>query len=110
LTFSSKSVASILDRGRKAKSINRCRLEKGTVELLSTDSLIGVDTSAGNVVIQLPKAETLMGQRLRIYKTSNDANVVRVVAFPGETISMERDLKWQYEDVDISCDDVDLWG
>jgi len=77
--------------------------------LLTTNAIVLVDTTNGNVTIDLPPAEK--GIHFVIKKTDNSANTVIIDAAGSETIdgSTTKTLPNQYDSIRIVSDSVEWW-
>ena len=64
------------------------RVVTANTTVLPTDGTIQVDTTAGNVTIAFPGADTMLNQTVLVQKISADANVVTITgAVTGYTLT-----------------------
>ena len=86
------------------------RFIAGNYSVTSSDSVIVVDTSGGNVTVDLPTA-TLTGKRLVICKETSDANTVTISPFGNDTIesSSSKTLSTQWVKAVLESDGVSNW-
>jgi hypothetical protein len=82
----------------------------GNYSVLPSDSVVIVDTSTGNVSVNLPTA-TLTGKRLVIMKETVDDNSVSVVCFGNDLIQglASKTLSSQWSKVVLESDGVSNW-
>lgn len=75
------------------------------------DYLLMIDSSGGNVTVNLPTATSLQGRELKFYREDASANTISIVANGSDTIkgSTSKEILFQYTTVDLIAGNNTKW-
>lgn len=86
--------------------MDNIRTVSSNTTLTTTDDIVLVNASSGNITISLPSSSTASGKFYIIKKIDSSSNIVTIDPYSSETIDGKStyDLTVQYQFVNIYCD------